>query len=179
MAKPIWLLDLDGVINALGRVPATEAWPLEEWVLEEVANKHGNWPIRTARPVISFINYVHQTDGAEIRWHTTWQEEANKVSTAIGLPEFPIQDAPEYDESAWGYYDPAKWWKLGAVERLLQQGYRVLWTDDDITYALDRPTRLRLQVQGCRIISPASREGIIQRQINQITSYLMDCRKLN
>ena len=65
----------------------------------KVSNSHSDtpWPILAARPVVEFINRVDEADLATIMWHSTWQDESNKVGKAIGLNEFAVLEAPEYE----------------------------------------------------------------------------------
>src|SRR5262245_14536015 len=107
--KPVWLLDIDGVINALDHPgPPTRAWPAFCWRCVEAESAHQiRWPIVAAQPVLDFIALVHTGGLADIRWHTSWQGFANNVSRELGLPEFPLQSAPEFDEPL-----SFTWWKL-------------------------------------------------------------------
>ena len=45
--------------------------------------------------VVDFLIGVHEQDRAEIRWHTTWQHDAQNLANLVGLPTFPIAEAPE------------------------------------------------------------------------------------
>jgi hypothetical protein len=136
-APPVWLLDIDGVLNAISTVANPDVWPADRWVRAEAACAGVRWPLLAARPVLDFVRRVHRAGRAEIRWHTTWQAEAAAVSRALGLPDFPVQPAPEFD--SWqrqrlGGAAPvgATWWKLPAAERVVDdEGRALLWTDDD------------------------------------------------
>ena len=85
--KPVWLLDIDGVINATvgwkGK-PPTQVWAASNWI-DTVAADAIQFRILSARPVIEFVKLVHETGRAEIRWHTTWQHSAQNVADALGL----------------------------------------------------------------------------------------------
>jgi hypothetical protein len=126
---PVWLLDVDGVLNALAvRLP--DAWPAAAWLQRVV---HANvpeqglvtLPILAARPVIEFITEVHERGTAEIRWHSTWRSAATTdLAPALGLPPIPISIAPEWAAR------PDTWWKIPAARRVLRSGRRLVWTDD-------------------------------------------------
>lgn len=174
MSKPVWLLDLDGVVNACPRNsdPPPACWPADQWVRAEVANSHSDEPrpILAARPVLHFIAAVHAVGQAEVRWHTTWQEEANKVSVALGLPEFEVETAPEYQ----GWTKSRPWWKVPAAKRVCKRTRgNMIWTDDDAAFPdLDKRDRLYLRNEGVLIIAPSTSMGLVQANLDKITFYL-------
>jgi hypothetical protein len=167
---PVWLLDLDGVINAASRTFPTDAWPEETWQEVEGEDEVGLiWPIKAARPVIDFIKGVHESERAEIRWHTTWQEYALNVGRQLGLPDFGVQEAPEYQ-------DPGEepWWKAPAARRILaEEGRDLLWTDDDADSELGRDERTKLASLGrLLIVCPNSRTGLCKKHLRRIDGFL-------
>src|SRR5690348_1664445 len=90
--RPLWLLDIDGVVNALARGPLPRIWPEHEWVQRLVITDIPDrgvmtLPILAARPVLDFIADVHASGRAEIRWHSTWRTAAiSSFAPALGLP---------------------------------------------------------------------------------------------
>ena len=167
----MWLLDIDGVINALENPgPPTRAWPSGCWrrVLAESAHEI-RWQIVAAQPVLDFIWLVHSSGQAEIRWHTSWQEFANNVSRELDLPEFPIQPAPEFDEPI-----SLTWWKLPAARRVLaEEGRRLIWTDDDFSEELSRLERRQLQSSGrALLLCPDTMTGLRRRHLKRIETFL-------
>lgn len=169
--RPVWLLDIDGVINALEQFgPPTRAWPAGCWRSVEAESAHQiRWPIRAAQPVLDFIWLVHTDGRAEIRWHTSWQEFANNVSHSLGLPEFPVQPAPEFDEP-----EGSTWWKLPAARRVLEQeGRRLIWTDDDFGAELSRADRRELRSSGQILMQcPDTMTGLCRRHLKRIEAFL-------
>lgn len=176
---PVWLLDIDGVLNAAvgpGR-PPTQAWPKDQWIdtsadaIDRGRAKPRTWRILAAKPVVDFIRSVHESGRAEIRWHTTWQDLAREVSQALKLPEFAVQDAPEF----WAIEEELRrdrWWKLPAVWRVLTDGRRVLWTDDDAEHDLKPQQKATLAAAGCHIVSPNPMTGLCKRHLREIDEYL-------
>lgn len=137
-AKPLWLLDIDGVVNALSYKPVTTLWPKAQWLQRTITTEvEGRGiltlPILSARAVLDFVTRVHESGLAEVRWHSTWRESAvTAFAPAMGLPtSIPISVAPEWSERP-----HSRWWKLGAAERAVNAGRRVVWTDDDIPFFL-------------------------------------------
>lgn len=171
--RPLWLLDIDGVINSPLREVPTEVW--EEWLQTSAWSPSGTWRIHTAVPVRDFIVHVHESGLAEIRWHSTWQEFSVNVGDAVELPRFPIQDSPEADQDG---FSNARWWKLPAVWRELVKGQEpggnrpVLWTDDDMDY-LTAEQQITLAAAGCKLIRPNSRTGLDAEDLKEIETYLL------
>jgi hypothetical protein len=129
---PVWLLDIDGVVNALAMGMPTDTWPEYAWVqrvVQTVVPDRGltTLPILAARPVLDFIHWVHRNGLAEIRWHSTWRSAAvTGLAPALGLPAIPISVAPEWTDA------PPMWWKIPAARRVAETGRRLVWTDDHL-----------------------------------------------
>jgi len=63
VSPPLWLLDVDGVLNALSARPGRATWPDWEWGTAAV---HGvDWPIRFAPAVSAYVTAVHADDRAD------------------------------------------------------------------------------------------------------------------
>jgi hypothetical protein len=178
---PVWLLDVDGVINAATKKPDKNVWPLNDWVAGRASNGKREWPILTARPVVDFIREVHKAGRAEIRWHTTWQEWAHSLSKLLDLPKFPVQEAPEWQ--AFLANDRVKlhddeWWKIGAALRVVEEEKRpLLWTDDDADSFWNLPADVRRRITSAQptlIVAPSSYTGLCRRHLRQIDEFLTD-----
>ncbi len=165
---PVWLLDIDGVVNAGYRGdPPIDVWP--EWIATSAHNERV-WPINAAVPVLDFIRRVHDEHHAEIRWHTTWQEKAANVGSALGLPDFPVHPAPEFD----GGMRSFEWWKLPGVWRVLDdEGRRLVWTDDDIGTELRFAERAALETRPeVLMVTPPSSTGLRPQDLERIAEFL-------
>lgn len=166
---PVWLLDIDGVVNACTRNPDPTVWPVDRWKRERV---HGFW-ILAAQPVLDFIIRAHGDGRAEIRWHTTWQKDAALIEEAFGLPSLPVQECPEFETA----HTSERWWKLPAAERVVMEECRALvWTDDDITWSVcgkDAGALGRMrQAHRVLTISPSDATGLTQKHLRQIAEFL-------
>jgi hypothetical protein len=170
--RPVWLLDIDGVINACTKNPDRSVWPADAWVRPEAKGHRRVWPILAATPVVEFIRQVHEAGRAEIRWHTTWQEMAVNLGAALDLPRFPVQDAPEF--LSWDLGRAAGWWKLPAAERVLRdEGRTLVWTDDDITWSLGRRGSDDLRELGpVLLVSPSELTGLTPKHLRHIDDFL-------
>lgn len=165
---PVWLLDIDGVINACTPKPDPNVWPRNQWCRQEV----NGFDILAAQPVLDFITEVHTGSHAEIRWHTTWQHDAQKVADAFNLPTLPVQDCPEFATR----HATDLWFKLPAAERVVMQEARALvWTDDDISYARSSEmAAFNLMRQGQRILTicPSPYTGLTPKHLRLIREFL-------
>lgn len=171
MTVPVWLLDIDGVINALGGSDTYRMqWPNAVWreTRLSASGDGAGFRITVAQPVIDFIIATHEDELAEIRWHTTWQADAQRLADWAGLPTFPVHDAPEFNSKLhW-----KRWWKLPAAHRVVNdEGRKLLWTDDDIRYELRRDNTLRT-ARDCKIIAPNDMFGLSPDNLEEITIYL-------
>lgn len=127
--RPIWLLDVDGVINALC---APKTWDEHK---EGIAHlDDGSYKICWSEELIRAIELINKED-VEVRWLTTWGHYANEVlRPLVNLEEeFPVQAEPVYASGYGGAslsyttFD----WKYMAVLEVLEEGRPIIWTDDD------------------------------------------------
>jgi hypothetical protein len=131
--RPVWLLDIDGVVNALARGAVRGSWPQDAWIQRVIrADMPGHGPmvlpILAARPVLDFVAQVYHSGTADVRWHSTWRAAAmTELAPVLGLPPIPISVAPEWTAPPY-----EGWWKLPAARRVLESGRRLVWTDDDL-----------------------------------------------
>jgi hypothetical protein len=168
---PVWLLDIDGVVNALARGPVPDSFPPDDWrqyVVEADIPGMGRMllPILVAQPVVEFIREVYESGRAEVRWHSTWRTAAmTDLAPTLGLPGIPISIAPEWTQR------PPGWWKLPAAQRVLASGRRLVWTDDDIDEYLD-DVSATMREPSALLISPDPVTGLTQRDLDRITAFL-------
>lgn len=171
-ATPVWLLDIDGVINALSTTPVPGPWTPDQWVQRLVrAEIPGTGPmllpIFAAEPVLAFIRDVVRRGAAEVIWHSTWRSAAvTDLAPVLGLPAIPVSVAPE-----WTHRDPAVWWKLPAARRVVESGRRLVWTDDDIAVLGDQVAELRGRPDTL-LIGPDRRAGLTAHDLERIAAFL-------
>lgn len=192
---PVWLLDVDGVLNAMSRNTPTHVWKRDQWTAFDQAvvldaSGKDSYPILAALPVLDFLRDVHARGLAEIRWHTTWRQDDSyrRLAASLDLPEFPVAVAPEFDwylegeriraagGQTYGYtaLRPV-WWKLGAAERVLADEDRpLLWTDDDLNTEARRHRGVAAVMQHPRVlaINPQSTLGLITKNLRVIRDWL-------
>lgn len=157
MTRPIWFLDIDGVVNAAGD-------NLRPHLVRTEATTAGTtWPIHYSPEVVKFINMVHRAGLVEIRWLTTWGEDARtSFAPAVGLDDFPAYDM----------YDSGGWWKAEIVEAsILDESRPFVWTDDDIAEeqiarfagSVDEPTLL---------VSPSTEVGLTSADLRRVLEFV-------
>lgn len=169
---PVWLIDIDGVVNALARGPVAGSWPPAEWTQHVVrADIPGSGrmvlPIFVAQPVLDFVMRVHASGAAEVVWHSTWREAAvSDLAPVLGLPTLPVSVAPE-----WTTRPRDVWWKLPAARRVVESGRRLVWTDDDIAVVPDQVADLAAR-EDTLLISPDPQAGLTADHLTAIAAFL-------
>ena len=175
--RPVWLLDIDGVLNALESAPARAAWPDAEFIETAALSAHDfEWPLFVAVPVLDFLRRVHDEGRAEILWHSAWQEYSVNVGVALDLPTWAVLDCPEFAEDEAPIAQPLTWhhrpwWKLPAAQRAVASGRPLLWTDDDAWRqlgSLDTPS----WCQRALIIAPDEDTGLTPDHLRAIDEWL-------
>lgn len=174
---PVLLLDLDGVVNAMSKQAPTHVWKAPHWNRGKQLNRDGiEYPMLWSQPVVDWLTALHESGQVEVRWHSTWQDESLKVGALMGLPEFQVQECPEWDEYCAGGSALAArlisecmpgWWKYPAAERVVtQEGRRLVWIDDDIDYQISPQDRGALkQLHELRLVCPDQYTGISPRHM--------------
>ncbi len=180
--RPLVLLDVDGVLNALG--PADDSW--DDWQRGSAGALGRHWPIRFSPTVVDAVRGWAAT--ADVRWLTTWGHAANDgLRDLLGLPELPVAGtpdgpaAPAADEpGALSAVTPAgpdrltgTWWKLDVVRALVgrQPGRRLVWVDDDL--AADPAARAWLRGHAdCLLVAPDPLTGLVARQLAAVQAFL-------
>jgi hypothetical protein len=171
-AKPVWLLDIDGVVNALARGPVDGSWPAENWVQRVVTADIPNTgrtvlPIFAARPVLDFITRVVASGVADVVWHSTWRAAAvTDLAPTLNLPAIPISIAPE-----WTQRPERTWWKLPAAQRVVASGRRLVWTDDDIAALPEQVADLEGRADTL-LISPDPNTGLTADHLAAIAQFV-------
>ena len=94
---PIWFLDIDGVVNAL-----TDGIPPGYRRTTAITMGRG-WRIVYSPEAVEYINTVHREGLVEVRWLTTWEQDAHReLAHKVGLDAFSAYDMPDADSpSGW------------------------------------------------------------------------------
>lgn len=172
MPKPIWLLDVDGVLNAVATTPDANIWPDFERIDAFGGNRE--WRIWFSPTVIAFINGLVKTETVDVMWLTTWGNQANEdLREQLGLPVLPVAGIQD------GY--PADgWWKLPIAQQIQREAARVgrpvIWTDDDIPYEKAATNWLQSvlskDARGILAIGPRTSDGLTPRHLQKIQQFV-------
>ena len=183
-ARPLVLLDVDGVLNAVAAV-RSGAW--DDWRTGVATAEGRTFPITWSPSVVRAVRSWR--DVAEVQWLTTWGHDANaSLRHLLELPELPV--AGTYDEPAEGAPDGAgtthaavapaapdpltgRWWKFDVVRRLVRADpeRRVVWIDDDLGLQDDIRAWMRREAS-CLLVAPPAASGLTQAHLDRIEAYL-------
>lgn len=176
LTKPVWLLDVDGVINACSRELPTNNHPEDTWNSVHCAAMGAIWPITWSTVVRDFLLDAHER--VEIRWHTTWQHDAQTIADALSLPEWEVQPAPEFYSrhsmyGGWGG-SPSSWWKMGGALDVVNNEKRpLIWTDDDLSnFEVDRFLSLKTSDVPTILVTPDTTCGLTANQLRSISAFI-------
>lgn len=163
---PIWLLDVDGVLNAVTHVPDERVWRDYRSGFATAASRR--WPITWSPTVVRAVRRVHETRAAEVLWLTTWDDHANgDLADLLGLPRLPLAGrALETRAEA-----PHGWWKLQVARRIHEQDpdRPLLWTDDDLSYDAEAAEWISSRGLG---ISPHTACGLEPAHLEDIAAFV-------
>lgn len=161
--RAVILLDVDGVLNAC-RVP--DDMPGE--YKSQVCN---GWNIQWRQAIVDRLRKLHDEQHAEIRWLTTWAEDANEhISPALGLPVDLTVVASPYGQHK---CPRGEWWKLEYAQAAYDRGDKVVWLDDDL--AFDARTRAWLTTVHDRrmlALAPDTEVGLTPEHLDAIEAFL-------
>ncbi len=168
MTKPIWLLDVDGVINASR--PGWGAAPRSRQVWS--ASSGREYKIRWAPALLTRIRRIHAEGLAEIRWCTTWCADASALEAALSLPEFSRAFTDPINGRA------AAMAKLAAASQVLAEGRRLIWTDDTETPTSGELYE-RMTFDGkALLIAPSASRGLQPEDLDRIDAFLTSAADL-
>lgn len=180
-ARPVWLLDVDGVLNAATPFPERDAWP--EWSSGWAVAAGSRWPIRWAPPVVTAIRHVIEHGLADVRWLTTWLDDANEsLGPLLGLPALPVVPRPaDRQAAAHGFLGSRAggfggWWKLAAARALLDpQPHRPLvWTDDDLVWEPDAVAWAEGRQAPTLLIAPETDVGLTAESLAAVVAFCLE-----
>lgn len=181
--KPVLLLDIDGVINSLLMKPPSMGWPMDAWNSVDYVDPDGaQWPLLWSSMVVEYLNALHESGRVEVRWHTTWQDQALGFAKVVGLPEdWAVAHAPEFtaDQGSFARDQVLKrqptWWKYPAARRVLtDEGRPLIWIDDDLFDKVTRVYRNGLgQLGKILLICPDGQTGLLPKHMRQIEEVLL------
>lgn len=155
--KPVWLLDVDGVLNLFHDAP--DAWP------DVQQFRCRGFLITWSPSMLQRIRALHDAGLVELRWLTTWEDLANRYLGRFGLPKLEVAGHQPFRHSL------RDWWKLPHAQAVYQTGARIVWTDDDIAFASDAKAWLdEIGPDRVKAISPNG--GLLPEHLDLIEDWL-------
>lgn len=113
---PVWLLDVDGVLNV---------FQPSGWGVDLTRAKVG-FPIRYNQPLIDRMRAIHLSGAVEIRWSTTWCGYKDQLDRLGDLFDLDLPRAFENRPMSHTWAEL----KVEAALAVLEEGRRLVWTDD-------------------------------------------------
>lgn len=163
---PVWLLDVDGVVNAAA--PRWGAPPRRASAIHTGETFRMSW----APELVDALGGLHRAGRVELRWATTWVDESRQLERLFGLPELATAFAGLGPSPA--VKTPAL--KIAAALLVLEQERRpLIWTDDDAIPARG-PLRQAIESAGppTLLIAPDPRYGLQPEDLAAVTAFLAD-----
>jgi hypothetical protein len=165
--RPVWLLDVDGVLNA-----HRPGWG--DKVAEGAARAGGGqfW-IRWSPELVERLVAIDATGAVEVRWATTWVPWIDSIEQLLGLPSWHVAWDGPYDGAGTPAL-PTPIRKLRSALEVVEHERRPLvWTDDDAIPSHGRE-RDRIVNAGVPflLVSPATRAGLQLSDIEAIEEFV-------
>ncbi len=186
MSRPaLILLDVDGVLNALGR-------PLPErpsYRSGRAGTGGRSYEIAWAPEVVTRLVALHTSGAAEVRWLTTWGHGANgSLRQLLAMPELDVAGTydhltaagePDREAGSLAAVTPAardgltgRWWKFDVVASLLAEDpvRRLVWLDDDLAEQDDLARWARRQTDAL-ILAPDPLTGLTREDLETVEAF--------
>ncbi len=161
--RPVWLLDVDGVLNA--HKPGWGAAPTKRPVWSSHVRRE--FTVYYAPALMQRIRSLHRGGQVEIRWCTTWCGDTATLEKAFVLPEF----GTAWTDYCNGY--EAANAKKDAARAVLAEGRRLIWTDDTEVPLESWDLHRELSDGGqALLIRPDERYGLQPEHLDAIEAFI-------
>jgi hypothetical protein len=164
MGVPVWLLDVDGVLNA-----SRPAWSGPPRQATATAGGQ-SYRLRWAPALLERLRQLHLDGHVELRWATTWCPDAQQLERLWALPAL-VRALDEGDTISPGHTLHAK---VSAALAVLEEERRPLvWADDDAIPSFG-PERARLEngPAPALLLTPSPGRGLTREDLNRIQTFL-------
>lgn len=192
MSRPLVLLDVDGVLNAIPRFGDLGAW--ESARTGEADAAGSRFRITWSPAVVEAVRSWREV--ADVQWLTTWGHDANlSLRHLVGLPELAVagtyddqagsaglEGIPDSDARPGAHADVApaardpltgRWWKFDVVRLLVraEPRRRIAWLDDDLAGQDDIRGWMRREVP-CLLVAPEPAYGLTAAHLDSVDTFL-------
>lgn len=153
---PVLALDIDGVLGPVGRRrgEAYEVLPGVGW----------QGSIAYVPTIIDRIARLHASGCVEVQWLTSWEDEANEAWAQVGFGPFRTLRSRDVPSGI-------RWWKAEHVRRLLADGRRVIWIDDEIGDHVGL-ARQNPQPKRLHLVCPPPHIGVTHADLDGVDAWL-------
>lgn len=178
--KPVWFLDVDGVINVVSKIGNEHYSRFPRWEEVEVAG----YKIRYSPDLVEFINNISAR--VDVRMLTTWKNASVELlAPAIGLKNFPVEDSV----GTWsangsfngGHHLPEnRWWKLNCILNHIEtRKSDFIWSDDDLYPQVRNYARRMADFEGLEtcLITPHLTLGLEPVHLERIEKFVAAIEK--
>lgn len=179
----IWLLDFDGVVNAMSARGGRTYW--DDWRSATVDHPEAELtrsgrlvrvPLLWSETVVATVAAAVRA-GIDVRWLSTWRAHTATLPAIIpGLPTLPYLDesilhgaAPGLDPSLRSYSGP---WKVEVAKAFVPEGVPLLWTDDAVSIDMLSQSWRRNRDGPTTFIRPRQATGLAQREVREIKDWI-------
>ena len=184
MVQPIWLLDFDGVVNALSKRGGRTYW--SDWNSAAVEHPYGETtrsgqavrlPLLWSQTVIDAIAGAAAAR-VNVQWLSTWREHTALLPAVIaGLPELPWLDekilhtatVEELDPKLRMYSGP---WKVQVAKAFVCDEAPLLWTEDSLTVDVLSESWRRSRSGPTEFVRPRPSSGLVRREVQAISEWV-------
>lgn len=194
MSRPLVLLDVDGVLNALPRLGRPLPW--EDWRTGVAYAEGRGFRISWSPSVVAAVWSWREL--ADVQWLTTWGHDANRsLRELFELPELPVAgtyDDPHLTDPDAGDPDPTpgrgadahaavapaapdrltgRWWKFDVVQRLVRAdpARPIVWLDDDLAGQADIREHMERSTT-CLLVAPHLSSGLTADHLREVEEFL-------
>lgn len=159
-ARTTWLLDIDGVINA--NKPGWSECPHAAYAY----SMGEQYKMRWSPSLMIRIRTVANDPDAEIVWSTTWVDDVEQLENRWCLPRLRCA----FKKLKTKYTGDLK---LAAAKKVLEDGGRLIWTDDTETPESHWPLYKELKSLGtCLLIRPKGNRGLQPEDMDAIEAFI-------
>lgn len=170
--RPLVLLDVDGVINALSH-KHYGSW--DDYVTTTAHAQGRDWPITYSPTVVAWLDSLDEH--AEVQWLTTWEDWApSSLAPSVGLPSgcmWPVFGRQAEARYTGKFGDSANfWWKYELVKlEHADTDRRIVWLDDDLNYYYDARDWANARPNTLAVGTDAN-SGITQENMDAVDAFL-------
>jgi hypothetical protein len=172
-AKPIWLLDFDGVLNILAAQGDTSVWA--EWRDHKRPSPEDIPWMLWAPEAVSLVAEANEA-GVRVVWLTTWGALTATIADVIKDIPADLEYWTNGDLSRIGHTSrrSGQNWKVDCARFLVPEQSPLLWTDDNLPKMLHKDDRawLRSREPETLTIAPRKEIGLTPKHAARIRDWI-------